>query len=67
VKSLQGELPEKLMAEIEGMVKGGWFSSEAEVVRFALLESLRRHRFELLEKFQREDIAWALRQREVKG
>jgi len=45
------------------MVKTGWFSNKEEVVRLALLEFVRRHHLELLERFQREDIAWALKRK----
>ena len=63
MKSIQIELPDKLAQELEAMVKAGWFSTEEEVVRLALLEFVRRHRLELFERFQREDIAWALKQK----
>ena len=63
MKLIQIELPDKLARELGAMVEAGWFSSEAEVVRLALLEFVRSHRIELLERFQREDIAWALRQK----
>jgi Arc/MetJ-type ribon-helix-helix transcriptional regulator len=65
MKSIHIELPDKLAQELEAMVKAGWFSNEAEVMRLALLEFVRRHRLELLERFQREDIAWALKQKET--
>ncbi len=65
MKSVQVELPDKLAEEIDSLVKAGWFQSEAEVVRLALVEFMRRHRLELLERFQREDIAWALQQKET--
>jgi Arc/MetJ-type ribon-helix-helix transcriptional regulator len=63
MKSVQVELPEKIADELEQLVKAGWFRSEEEAVRLALVEFLRRHRFELLERFQREDIEWALKQK----
>lgn len=63
MKSLQVELPEKLAGELDALVGAGWFHSEGEVVRAALVEFVRRHRCELLEKHQREDIAWALQQK----
>ncbi len=63
MKSLQIELPDKLAEELDSIVKAGWFSSEAEVIQLALLEFVRQYRFELLERFQREDIVWALRQK----
>lgn len=67
MKSVHVELPEKLAQELDHLVQGGWFRSEEEVIRFALLAFLHRHRLEVLEQFQREDIAWALRQKEVAG
>jgi Arc/MetJ-type ribon-helix-helix transcriptional regulator len=65
MKSLQIELPDKLAQELDTMVESGWFHSESEVIRLALLEFTRTHRMELLERFQREDIAWALHQKDV--
>ena len=65
MKSIQIELPDKLAEALATMVQQGWFCSEAEVLRFVLLELLRRHRLELHEQFQRDDIAWALRQQDT--
>jgi Arc/MetJ-type ribon-helix-helix transcriptional regulator len=67
MKSIRIELPEKLAHELDMLVQQGWFRSEEEVIRFALIEFLRRHRLELLEQFQRDDIAWALRQKDAAG
>jgi Arc/MetJ-type ribon-helix-helix transcriptional regulator len=65
MKSIQIELPDKLAEALDTMVQQGWFRSEEEVLRLALLEFLRRHPLELYEQFQREDIAWALRQKDA--
>lgn len=65
MKSVQVELPDKLAEELKLLVKAGWFRSEQEAIRLAVVEFVRRHRAELLERFQREDIAWALRQKET--
>jgi Arc/MetJ-type ribon-helix-helix transcriptional regulator len=56
------EVPEKLAEEIEEMVQAGWFSNAEEAVRLAIREFLQRHHLALTERFQREDIAWALTQ-----
>ena len=61
MKALHVELPDKLAAEIEAYVRAGWFGSEAEVIRAAVTDFIRRHRVELLERFMREDIKWALK------
>jgi len=62
VKSVQLELPEKTAMELESLVKNGWFASETEIIRLALTEFVKRYRFALQEKFQMEDVAWAMRQ-----
>jgi Arc/MetJ-type ribon-helix-helix transcriptional regulator len=67
MKSIQIELPEKLAQELDTLVQRGWFQSEEEAIRFALLEFMEWHRFELLEQLQRKDIAWALGQKETAG
>ncbi len=67
MKSITVELPDKLAQELAAMVDSGWFRDEGEAVRLALLEFLRRHRLELTERFQLEDIDWALRQKESAG
>jgi Arc/MetJ-type ribon-helix-helix transcriptional regulator len=57
-------VPEAIAVELDSLVEKGWFSDRAEIVRLALLEFVRTHRFELQERFQREDIAWALQEKE---
>lgn len=63
MKTLHIEIPDKLAQELDTLVQAGWFSHEAEVVCLALWEFIRRHRLELIERFQHEEIAWALQQK----
>lgn len=65
MQSLHIELSDKLAAEIDALIQAGWFRSEDELVRLALMEFMRRHRLDLVERFQREDIAWALQQKQA--
>ena len=60
MKTLQIELPDKAASELAALVEGGWFADEAEVVRAALVDFLGQHRPALMERFQQEDIRWAL-------
>lgn len=60
MKSLHVELPDQIADTIRKMVRDGWFQSEHELVRVALAEFLRTRQTELQERFQREDIAWAV-------
>jgi Arc/MetJ-type ribon-helix-helix transcriptional regulator len=67
MQSIQIALPETRAQELDLLVQQGWCRSEAEVLRCALLDVLRRQRLEWLEQFQRDDSAWALRQKEAAG
>ena len=60
--SMQIDLPDKLAVAVQRLVQSGWFQTEQEIIRLALIEFIRRHQAELTEQFQREDIAWALTQ-----
>lgn len=63
MKSVTVQLPDRLAQELDAMVDAGWFSDPDEAVRLALLEFLRHHRLELAERFQFDDIAWALQKK----
>ncbi len=67
MKLHQVEFPDKLAAEIDAYVKAGWYGSEAEVVRAAVMEFVRRNRMDMLERFMREDIQWARKLKESAG
>jgi len=60
LKTLALEVPDRLAQELENLVRSGWFTSEAEIVRLALAEFLRRNKLRLQEEHQLEDIRWAL-------
>ena len=61
MKTIKVALPVKLELEARKYVKGGWFTDEAELLRTALEEYIRHHRFQLMERFMKEDIDWALK------
>jgi Arc/MetJ-type ribon-helix-helix transcriptional regulator len=67
MKTISVELPDRAAEGIDQLVRAGWFASESEAVRAAVLDFVRRNRVELLERFQREDIAWALGQKASEG
>jgi Arc/MetJ-type ribon-helix-helix transcriptional regulator len=67
MKTISVELPDRAAAELDQLVQAGWFVSESEAVRAAVLDFVRRNRVELLERFQRQDIAWALTQKASDG
>lgn len=61
MKAINVEFPDKLATEIQAYVRAGWFGSEAEVVRAAVMDFVRRRRIDLLERFMHDDIEWALK------
>ena len=60
MSTLQVELPDQLATELRSVVQAGWFADEKEILLTALREFLRGRRWELAERFQQEDIQWAL-------
>jgi Arc/MetJ-type ribon-helix-helix transcriptional regulator len=62
MKALTVEVPDRVVQELESMVEAGWFCSGSEAIGLALDEFVRRHPLDLIERFQREDIAWAMQQ-----
>jgi hypothetical protein len=65
VKTIQIELPHSIATQVDTLVKEGWFTDENRMILFALSEFIRRYHFVLQERFQLEDIDWALQQRET--
>jgi len=50
--------------ELARLVQTGWFRDEAEAVRVALIEFVGHRAAELQDRFQRDDIEWALREKQ---
>jgi putative addiction module CopG family antidote len=63
MKTLQVELPDQMAHEIADAVEAGKFENATEVVRAALREFISHRRFELMERQQLDDIAWALNEK----
>ena len=63
MKTLQVELPDQMVHEIADAVEAGKFENATEVVRAALREFISHRRFELMERQQLDDIAWALNEK----
>ena len=58
------EIPAQLFAEMQSLVKTGWFRSVEDVVLDALRRFLDSHREELMEGFLRQDVEWGLHGRD---
>ena len=60
LKTVQAQLPERVYQEVKGLVDGGWFRDEGDLLCEALRRFLDTHRPELMERFIREDVEWGL-------
>ncbi len=65
MKTIQVEITDKLAEELDAMLREGWFQNQGEAVRFAILQLVETQKLALQERFQREDITWALGQKNV--
>lgn len=63
MKTISVELNDRLAEELGAVIRSGLFQSEEEAIRFALIAFIENHKPSLQEKFQCEDIAWALEQK----
>jgi Arc/MetJ-type ribon-helix-helix transcriptional regulator len=65
MKTIQIELPEPMVTQVDALIDEGWFTNQNQIILFALAEFIRRYRFALQEQFQLDDIAWALQQQKA--
>lgn len=59
MKTLSITVSDDLAERINDYVRSGFFMSEPDVILAAMSEFVRRNRLDLMERFAREDIAWA--------
>ncbi len=58
------EIPAQLFAEMQFLVKTGWFRTVEDVMQVALRRFLDLHREKLMEGFLRQDVEWGLHGRD---
>lgn len=63
MKTVQVELNDKLADELDALLRAGFFNTQEEAIRFALIKFIENHEPMLAERFQHEDIMWALEQK----
>ena len=59
-RTLQADLPEGVVREMQSMVDAGWFRSTDELVLDALRRFLDSHRGDLMQDLIRGDVEWGL-------
>lgn len=59
--TLESEVPQRLLGEMQALVAAGWFRSVDEIVVDALRRFVESHRGELMDELIQEDVEWGLR------
>jgi Arc/MetJ-type ribon-helix-helix transcriptional regulator len=62
--TVHAQVPTRLYAEMEELVKAGWFRDLNDLLLDALRHYLESHRPELAERFIRQDAEWGLHGRD---
>jgi Arc/MetJ-type ribon-helix-helix transcriptional regulator len=55
------DITDEMEADIRSYVSAGYFRTEQEMLAAALQEFLRRHRPDLEERYQMDDVSWAMK------
>ena len=58
--AIPAKLTPKLVAEVDLLVKEGWYASRSELLRDAVRKMVEEKRLFMLEESVREDIEWGL-------
>ncbi len=59
-KTIQAELPIRLVAQMEWLISDGWFQDINDLITDALRRFLETHRPELMEQYVWKDVEWGL-------
>jgi len=60
MRTVPAKLTPKLIAEIDELVKAGWYASRSEALRDGARNIVEKHKLKELEKAVTEDNQWAL-------
>ena len=59
-ETIPAKLTYKLVEEMDGLVKEGWYANRSELVRDAIRELIRKLKLQRLEAAIKEDIQWGI-------
>ncbi len=59
--TVPAKLTPRLVAEVDEMVREGWYANRSELIRDAVREAVRRARAQRLEAAIKRDVEWGLR------
>jgi Arc/MetJ-type ribon-helix-helix transcriptional regulator len=60
LQTIPAKLTSKLVAELDGLIKEGWYANRSEAIRDAVRNMVERKKLVRLEAAVEEDIKWGL-------
>lgn len=60
VGAIPAKITTKLLAEMDDIIKEGWYANRSELIRDSVRETVRKLKAERLEAAIKQDIQWAL-------
>ena len=61
MNTIPAKLTPRLVAEVDEMVREGWYANRSELIRDAVRQAVRRARAQRLEAAIKQDVEWGLR------
>jgi Arc/MetJ-type ribon-helix-helix transcriptional regulator len=58
MKEITVRLPDKVAEQLDEALESGWFLTQDDLIRAALVEFLNENRLKLIDQQQLEDIEW---------
>jgi|TARA_Y100000310_G_scaffold86973_1_gene83876 putative addiction module CopG family antidote len=60
MQTVPTKLTDKLVIEIEDLIKDGWYANKSELIRDAVRDLISKTKMQKLETAIKEDITWGL-------
>jgi len=60
METIAAKITSKLLTEMDGLIKEGWYSNRSEVIRDAIRNLIERKKLVRLETAIEEDVEWGL-------
>ena len=60
METIPAKVTEKLVLEMDELVKEGWYANRSEFIRDAIRDMIKKTKLEMLEEAIKEDIKWGL-------
>ncbi len=60
METVPAKLTKRIIAEMEELIKQGWYANKSELIRDAIRELVKKQKIAQLESAIKEDIQWGL-------